>query len=62
MANKGYECIAGDCNNLVLGAVTGLDAQVTLVGENQKPSYADIQAGLIAGDTIYIGELHKYAH
>lgn len=61
-ANKGYVCIDGDCNNLVLSAPTGLDARFTLVGEQPAPPMADIQAGLTRGDTVYIAHVRNRTH
>jgi len=61
-AHAGYVCMDGDCNNLVLDAVTGLDASVTLIGEQPKPSIARIQAGLVAGDTLFIAHVHNNSH
>lgn len=61
-ANNGYTCIDGDCNNLVLDAVTRLNSTVELVGEVPKPSMASIQAGLTAGNIIYIAHVHDNGH
>jgi hypothetical protein len=54
-ADNGYECLDGDCNNLVLNAVTRLNATVTLIGEVPTPSVASIQQGLQAGETLFLG-------
>lgn len=55
----GYLCAGGDCNNLNLTIISNVPGAVTaphleLIGELPKPSVADIQAGLTAGDTVYI--------
>ena len=42
--NKGYLCLAGDCNNLRLDAPGELTSQVKLIGEAAKPALADMQA------------------
>lgn len=36
--------------------MTNLTSSISLVGEQQKPTAAAIQAGLVAGNTFYIGE------
>jgi hypothetical protein len=61
-ANSGYLCLDGDCNNLVLNAVSGINATIQLVGEQPKPSIQEIQAGLLQGDTIYIAHVHNNGH
>ena len=60
--NNGYLCLSGDCNNLVLDAVTRLNSTIQLVGENPKPTIPVIRAGLDRGDTIYIAHVPKLVH
>ena len=36
--NKGYLCLAGDCNNLRLDAPDSLTSRIKLQGESPKPS------------------------
>lgn len=54
----GYLCAAGDCNNLNLTIIQDVGSptapHLELIGELPKPSIPDIQAGLTAGDTVYI--------
>jgi hypothetical protein len=55
--NKGYVCLAGDCNNLVLAAPTRVPgARLTLLGENPKPSFQELARAVTNHDSMYIGE------
>ena len=48
--NNGYHCADGDCNNLVLDAVTRMNSSWTFVGEIDPPQpIAELEAGLDAG-------------
>lgn len=61
--NQGYTCAAGDCNNLVLDAVTRMNASWTLVGElDPPPSVAEIAAGLAGGHTVYLAHVNNRSH
>ena len=57
-SNSGYTCIDGDCNNLVLGAPSGIDARFALISESALPSYDVIAAALAAGDTAFVAHKH----
>ena len=46
----------------MLDAISRQNSSVTLVGENPKPSVADIRAGLTRGDTIYIAHIPALVH
>ena len=55
--NKGYTCIDGDCNNLVLaapGSVPG--SPLTFVSEKPKPALSDMRDAVLGGSTVIIGE------
>jgi hypothetical protein len=62
MANKGYTCADGDCNNLVLAAPSWLDSGITLVGEVPPPSIPSIQQGLLKGSFIYVAHVRNRSH
>ena len=62
MANKGYMCAAGDCNNLVLQAPAWLDRGITLVGEIPPPPEDEIQRGLESGEYIYAAHVRNRSH
>jgi hypothetical protein len=62
MANNGYTCAAGDCNNLVLDAVERLTPLVTLFGELPAPPYSDIVRGLKNGTVAYIAHVAAMHH
>ena len=59
---KGYECLDGDCNNLVLAAPTWLDTGLELVGEIPTPPAASIRAGLSSGEFIYVAHVRNRSH
>lgn len=62
MANKGYVCLDGDCNNLVLPAPTWLDPGLRFISEAPAPPAASIQAGLSSGEFIYIAHVRNRTH
>ncbi len=62
MANGGYVCDAGDCNNLVLGAVERLTPLVSLIGELPTPPFSDIVRGLRNGTVGYIAHVAALHH
>lgn len=47
LAHKGYTCIDGDCNNLVLDAVQRLNSSIELVGELPNRRWPTFTRGLI---------------
>lgn len=57
LINAGYTCIDGDCNDLVLDAVQRLDPRVRLVGYLDVPAFADLAAGVAAGQLAYIARI-----
>jgi hypothetical protein len=61
-AHDGYRCLSGDCNNLVLDAVSRLNASVQLVGEAAKPPLAQLRAGLDAGALAYLAHIPALTH
>ena len=62
LAHKGYTCIDGDCNNLVLDAVQRLNSSIELVGELPKPPLAEIHAGLDNGTVAWIAHIPALTH
>ena len=62
LAHKGYTCIDGDCNNLVLDAVQRLNSSIELVGELPKPPLAEIHAGLDNGTIAWIAHIPALTH
>jgi hypothetical protein len=62
MANAGYMCAGGDCNNLVLNAVERLTPLFKLVSEAPKQDIPTIQKGLTSGDYVYIAHVHDKHH
>jgi len=64
-ANAGYVCLDGDCNNLVLNAVSRLNASWTLGGElpvTQLP-LAALEAGLDGSPaTVYLAHVRDQGH
>ena len=62
MANGGYVCDAGDCNNLRLDAVQNLTQRVALIGELPAPPFADIAAGLADGTVAYLAHVAALHH
>jgi len=74
-ANRGYTCVDGDCNNLVLDATLKLSGgHVQLLGEwggpccggtAAKPSIEDLQSGLAAdgdGHLVFIAHVRDNHH
>lgn len=63
-ANNGYTCAAGDCNNLILDAVTRFtNGGVTLIGEiTPPPEPVQMRAGLDGGDIIYLAHVRNRTH
>jgi hypothetical protein len=57
-----YTCAAGDCNNLILAAPEAISPFVTLIGENPKPAFADIAAGLDTGNVLYLAHVKCDLH
>jgi len=56
-SNKGYTCIAGDCNNLVLAAPGSLPGSpLSFVSEKPKPELREMREAVTAGATVFIGE------
>ena len=54
--NKGYTCIAGDCNNLVLNAADKIPSNpLRFANESTKPELAELQRLVEAGSTVLIG-------
>jgi len=51
-ANSGYVCAGGDCNNLVIDSPNRIAPNVTTIGENPKPTPAQIQQMLGEGYII----------
>jgi len=62
MANKGYMCAGGDCNNLVLDAPERLSKRIKLLGELPKPPIGDLRKGLDRGDIVYIAHVRNNGH
>lgn len=63
VANNGYVCAGGDCNNLVLNVVDSITGKnVTFVSEDPKPDIAEIQNGLEMASTIYVAHVHNRTH
>lgn len=62
MANNGYTCMDGDCNNLVLASPEGLTGRLTLIGENPPPSISSIEAGLVSGTIAYLAHVRNRTH
>lgn len=61
--NNGYTCAAGDCNNLVLNAVSRLNSSVQLVGEiTPTPSVSYLQQGLASGQYIFLAHVRNAHH
>jgi len=48
-ANQGYVCAGGDCNNLVINSPSRLATNITTIGENPKPTVAQMQQMLSTG-------------
>jgi hypothetical protein len=62
IANQGYECLAGDCDNLVLTAPERLSPLMSLIGETQKPSFAQISADIANQRIIHVAHVHNNSH
>lgn len=60
--NQLYECIAGDCNNLVLAAPEAVSVRMVFVSETQKPPAARIRDGLVSGEEIYLAHVQNRTH
>ncbi len=56
-ANNGYECLSGDCNNLVLDVINVVSGgRLSFISEEEKEPFEDIAAGLTSLSTIYVGQ------
>ena len=62
MANGGYTCASGDCNNLVLDAVQRLTPAVTLIGELPAPPFKEIARGLKNGSVAFLAHVAALHH
>jgi len=60
--NKGYECIDGDCNNLILNIVSQLNNTVQLIGELSPPSISTIEQGIDSGLIAFLAHVHNRSH
>ena len=60
--NKGYICAGGDCNNLVLNASERLSPVMSLIGENPKPSFAEISQTIADERIIHVAHVHNNHH
>lgn len=62
MANDGYMCAGGDCNNLVLTAPERLSPVMSLIGEDQKPSFTTIAADIANERIIHVAHVRDNSH
>jgi hypothetical protein len=69
MANQGYTCAGGDCNNLVLDAPErlvidrpGKEKLMMLVSEDQKPSEAVLAQQIASGSHIHACHVRHNGH
>ena len=62
MANNGYTCDSGDCNNLVLDAVQQLTPLLKLIGELPAPPFEQISMGLKNGSVSYLAHIASLHH
>ena len=62
LGHAGYICLAGDCNNLVLDAVSRLNSSIVLVGEGAKPPIAEIRRGLDNGTVAWLAHIPALKH
>jgi hypothetical protein len=61
-ANDGYYCAKGDCNNLNLTAPENFSFNMTLIGEDQKPSYDQIVHNIKSRSVIHVAHVHNNSH
>jgi len=62
LANAGYLCLGGDCDNLVLDAVERLTPKLKFISEVEKQSVAVIEQGITSGEFVYIAHVHNKGH
>lgn len=62
LGHAGYTCIDGDCNNLVLDAVSRMNASIQLVGESEKPPIEEVRRGLDNGTIAWLAHIPTLKH
>jgi len=62
LANNGYYCLAGDCNNLNFTAVMTLTNKVKYIGETQKPPYSQIVANIATDAVVNVAHVRDKTH
>lgn len=60
--NQGYECLDGDCNNLILNSVSQLNGTVQLIGELPPPSITTIENGIDSGLIAFLAHVQNRSH
>jgi hypothetical protein len=60
--NQGYECLDGDCNNLILNIVSQLNTTVQLIGELSPPSISTIENGIDSGLIAFLAHVQNRSH
>jgi hypothetical protein len=62
IANDGYLCLDGDCNNLNLTAPERLSPVLPLIGEHAKPSFNQIASDLDDGSVVHVAHVRNRSH
>lgn len=62
IANSGYTCIDGDCDNLVLTAPERFSSLMSLIGETEKQSFAEIATDIANARIIHVAHVHNNSH
>ncbi len=62
IANQGYVCIDGDCDNLVLTAPERLSPVMSLIGEDQKPAFKAIATDIANERIIHVAHVRNNSH
>ena len=62
IANEGYLCLDGDCDNLNLTAPERLSSVMSLIGETQKPPFKEIAKDIADERIIHVAHVRNNSH
>eukprot|EP01089_Gocevia_fonbrunei_P013081 TRINITY_DN324_c0_g1_i1.p1 TRINITY_DN324_c0_g1~~TRINITY_DN324_c0_g1_i1.p1 ORF type:complete len:202 (+),score=41.30 TRINITY_DN324_c0_g1_i1:85-690(+) len=60
--HNGYECVDGDCDNLVLDAANRIEAGIKFISEKEKPSLETVKEWIKIGNPIAIAHVRNRTH
>jgi len=62
IANEGYLCLQGDCDNLNLTAPERLSSVMSLIGETEKPPFKEIAKDIADERIIHVAHVRNNSH